>query len=187
MCVSPPVSELLILITLVPLARWLGPVWSLVMRFVQSTAGSHEGRGIILQKCLALYLISRGFTWMRGRAEPHNETLNPRSPKRTSTANQHNSRPLCDRHEYTPSGRCQLGNGRWRNRFVQPASRRRASAAWGVEKAERIHIACKEWLIQFITVPCLLSATNAHTLYEEFSIFVVSINTKMHTTHFTVP
>lgn len=54
------------------------------------------------------------------------------------------------------------------------------------KKAERIHIACKEWLMQFITVPCLLSETNAHTLYEEVSIFVSS-NIKMHTTHFTVP
>lgn len=64
MCVSPPISELLILNTMVPLSCWSGHVWSLVMRFVQSAAGSHEGRGLMLQKWLALYIISRGFTWM---------------------------------------------------------------------------------------------------------------------------
>lgn len=180
MCVSPPVSELLILITLVPLACWSGPVWSLVMRFVQSTAGSHEGRGIMLPKCLALYLISRGFTWMWGGV------LNPRSLNWTSRKQTNTTPDPCVTDEYTLPGRCQLGNERWRNRFAQPARQRRASAAWGVEKAERIHMACTEWLIQFKTVPCLLSATNAHTLYEEFSIFASS-SIEMHTAHFTIP
>lgn len=54
-----------------------GLVWSPVMRYVQSAAGSHAGRGITQQECLALYLISRGFAGMMGGpgAEPHNEPL----------------------------------------------------------------------------------------------------------------
>lgn len=54
----PPVSEVLLRITLVPLT----PLRSLVMQLMRYD--HMKARGTMLQKCLSLYLISRGFTWM---------------------------------------------------------------------------------------------------------------------------
>lgn len=51
------------------------------MQFVQSTAGSHEGRAKKLQKCLAPYRISRGFGGNGGGVGMQNETPNPRGFK----------------------------------------------------------------------------------------------------------
>lgn len=39
-------------------------------------------------------------------------------------------------------------------------------AKGGVEKAERIHIAFKQWLIEFITAPCLPSAHAQRSLHN---------------------
>lgn len=65
----------------IPLARWSISVFS-----VQSTAGLHEGWGISLQKCLARYLISWGFIWMRRQRCTIRRSIS-RGPKGTATTN----------------------------------------------------------------------------------------------------
>lgn len=65
----------------IPLAHWSISVFS-----VQSTAGLHEGWGISLQKCLARYLISWGFIWMRRQRCTIRRSIS-RGPKGTATTN----------------------------------------------------------------------------------------------------
>lgn len=64
-----------------PLTRWSISVFSM-----QSTAGLHEGWGISLQKCLAPYLISWGFIWMRRQRGTIRRSIS-RGPKGTATTN----------------------------------------------------------------------------------------------------
>ncbi len=143
--------------------------------------------GYKLQKWLTLYHISRGFTWILGggtatqwdaqspkpQSDINNKQAPPEAPMRQRWIHAVRAMPTWKTGgEETDLG-CLPANGELQQRGVS-------------KKAERIHIACKEWLIRFITVPRLLSATNAYTLYEEVSIFVSS-NIKMHNTHSTVP
>lgn len=65
----------------IPLTRWSISVFSM-----QSTAGLHEGWGISLQKCLAPYLISWGFIWMRRQRGTIRRSIS-RGPKGTATTN----------------------------------------------------------------------------------------------------
>ncbi len=142
MCVSPPASELLILITLVPLTHWSGPVWSLVMRFVQSTAWSHEGRGVMLQKCLALYLISRGFHLDEG--EGRATQWDAQSPKPETDIN---NKPT------------QLQAPVWQ-RWIHPV---KAMPTWKWEVKKQICAACQP-TASFNSVGCRKGRKNPHCL-----------------------
>lgn len=110
--------------------------------------------------------------------ELHNEMLNPQNGHQQQT----NTTPgPCVTEMNTPhQGYWQLENGRWRDRFVQAAGQRQASTAWGVKKAERIYIACKEWLIHNGS---LYAVCNQCTHMKSFLFF--STNITMYHTYFT--
>lgn len=126
----------------------------------------------LLQKCLALYLIS---TWMRG-AEPHNEMLNPRSPKQTNKPTQLKA-PVWQRIIHPVD--LEMGveetylrslpaNGELRQRGVSKG-RKNPHCLQGMT-----HTVHKRFLV------CCLQPTHTHTEWRVI-YFYVSTNIKMHT------